>query len=270
MTWQVRRSNKMLILGVILIIGSFALMTFFLEYVPFFPSDRFTIWLYTLLVVLIFELGFFSILAIKIKQIVAVSLFIFIWSLVFFVPVPQGYEEPIYGGSGILLIAIIILFSEYRKSRKKKVDLGEEREIKFLDLTETEKWFSKSSKAIAAICLISGLMAVTLFSLSHPQLLFTPMPILALAITFMTFIIVLLGAKRYEVMFKALQSVELLYHNKEKIHTTEMIKTELKIDEKKLKKVLNLLQKEKMVEIYGNNIQLTKIGKLTAENSREG
>ena len=86
----------------------------------------------------------------------------------------------------------------------------------------------------------------------------------------MTFIIVLLGAKRYEVMFKALQSVELLYHNKEKIHTTEMIKTELKIDEKKLKKVLNLLQKEKMVEIYGNNIQLTKIGKLTAENSREG
>jgi hypothetical protein len=260
----------MLILGTILIIGSFALITLFPTFMSFFPSERLAGWFWTILIMSFLALGLFSIFIVKTKEAIVALLFLFTWSLVFFVPVPQGYEEPIYGGLGILLTIMILLFDKYRKSRKNGSNVGKREEIKCLDLSETAKWFLKCSWAVAVICLISGLMAVTFFGLSHPQLLFTPMPILALAITFMTFIVVLVGAKRYEALFKALQILEFLYRNKEKTYTTEMINTELKIDEEKLKKALNMLQKEKMVEIHGNNIQLTELGKITVENSWKG
>lgn len=118
MTWKVKPSNKMLILGTILIIVGFGFMTLFSTFMSF-SLNRLTMWLYVVLIGLVFELGLFSIFVVKTKEVVRALLASFIWSCILLIPVPQGYEEPIYGGSLIFLVAIMILYDKY-KSREKK------------------------------------------------------------------------------------------------------------------------------------------------------
>lgn len=118
MMWKVRSSNVMLIVGMTLIVTSFILVVFFFKYISFNPADRLAMWLTIIFIVLVFELGFFSVLAVKIKEAVEVFVAIFIWSLVFFVPVPAGYEEVCYGGWGILLLTIIALYAKLKERKR--------------------------------------------------------------------------------------------------------------------------------------------------------
>lgn len=118
MTWQVRTSDKMLVLGTILLIAGFALIAFFLNLLAPF-SNRLTLWLCALLIMPFFGLGLFSILAVKLKEIATAFMIIFLWSLVFLVPVPEGYEEIYYGGSLSLLGGIMVLYVKYKDSKKK-------------------------------------------------------------------------------------------------------------------------------------------------------
>jgi hypothetical protein len=110
----------MLILGLVFIITSFILVIFFFQFVPFNPADRLAMWLTIVPIALFFELGLFFIVKAKIKEAVRFFAIFLVWSLILLVPVPQGYEEPIYGGSWVLIFAIWILYDKYKKSRKKK------------------------------------------------------------------------------------------------------------------------------------------------------
>lgn len=120
MVWQVRSSNKMLILGLIFIIAGFALMTAFFKFVPFSSSDRLTGWLWAVLIMLVFGLGFFSIIVVKIRDALATLLALFLWSLILLVPVPLGYEEVYYGGSVAFLGIMLVLYVKYKEYKKKK------------------------------------------------------------------------------------------------------------------------------------------------------
>jgi len=118
MKWEVRASNRMLISGVIFIIAGFVLLALFPAYASFYP-DRPMLWLYAICTGLIFELGLFAIIKVKIRGVVTALLVSFCWSFVLLVPVPQGYEEPVYGVSLILLVAAMIFYDKHRNSQKK-------------------------------------------------------------------------------------------------------------------------------------------------------
>jgi len=121
MTWQVRSSNKMLILGIVFIIIFFVIMLLFPNFMSLSPN-MVGIWLYTLLMVFALELGFFSIFVVKIKQAIAAFLVIFLWSLGFLVlpTPPEGYGEAEYGGWAILLMIIVVFYAKRQKSKKKE------------------------------------------------------------------------------------------------------------------------------------------------------
>ncbi|MDH5494155.1 MAG: hypothetical protein OEY24_00410 [Candidatus Bathyarchaeota archaeon] len=120
MKWQVRSSNRMLILGIIFIIAGFGLMTFFFKFMPFSPSEKLTMWLSALLIMLVFGLGLFSIIVVKTKEVAATFMVLFVWSLVFLVPVPKGCEDFLWGGSLLLLCATVVCYVKYKESKKKK------------------------------------------------------------------------------------------------------------------------------------------------------
>ncbi|MCK4481805.1 hypothetical protein KAU55_01160 [Candidatus Bathyarchaeota archaeon] len=126
MTWQVRSSNKMLILGIVFFIAGFVLMTIFFKLVPFSPSDRPIIWLWTVLAMLTFGLGLFSIIAVKTKDALATLLVLLVWSFVFLIPVPEGYEDYVWGGSLVFLCVTTMLYVKYKEFKKKKAQLGKE------------------------------------------------------------------------------------------------------------------------------------------------
>jgi len=88
--------------------------------VPFSPSDRLTGWLWAVLIMLVFGLGFFSIIVVKIRVALATLLAVFIWSLILLVPVPQGYEEIYYGGSVAFLGIVLILYVKYKGEKEVK------------------------------------------------------------------------------------------------------------------------------------------------------
>jgi hypothetical protein len=113
----------MLVLGIVFFIIGLALMALFPTFMTFSP-DRFVILLYVLLMALPFGLGLFSIIVVKKRDVVTAFIAFFIWSLVLLVPVPQGYGEPIYGGSLILMVGTILLIDKYKKSKKKDANLG--------------------------------------------------------------------------------------------------------------------------------------------------
>lgn len=114
---SIRASNWMLIPGVSLIIAGFVLIGLFPVYASFFSPNKLMGWLYAICTGLMFELGFFAIFKIKARQMIIVLVTSLCWSLVFLVPTPQGYEEPLYGGSLILLVATYVLVSRHRKNK---------------------------------------------------------------------------------------------------------------------------------------------------------
>jgi len=118
MAWKVRSSNRMLILGTILIIIGFILIALFPTFLSFSPSSRLAGWFWAILIMLSFELGIFSILVIRTKGIVKALALSLIWSLVVLIPVPSGYEEPVYGGSLILLVALAIFYDKRKNLQK--------------------------------------------------------------------------------------------------------------------------------------------------------
>jgi hypothetical protein len=119
MAWKVRSSNKMLILGMVFFGIGFTLITLFPTFMSFYPSNRIVGWSWAILVSIFFELGLFSIIVVKIRDAIITMTALFIWSLVVLVPVPQGYEEPIYGGALILMVATMILYSKYKSKNNK-------------------------------------------------------------------------------------------------------------------------------------------------------
>jgi len=118
MTWQVRSSNKMLILGVVFFIIGFAFLAFFPNFMSLSP-DRVAIWLYALLTAAPFGLGLFSIIIVKVKDAIIAMAFVFGYSLILLVPVPQGYEETYYGGVAILIMAILVIRVKLKESKDK-------------------------------------------------------------------------------------------------------------------------------------------------------
>ncbi len=123
MAWHIRASNKMLTLGVIFITAGFFLMPDFLILIPFSPSDKLTIWIRAVLIISIFELGLFSIVIVKMKEAIAALLALFFWSLIFLIPIPEGSEDYVWGGSMLLLMAALVAYAKRKESRNKKMQL---------------------------------------------------------------------------------------------------------------------------------------------------
>lgn len=116
MNWRVRSSNMMLIAGLAFIVAGFVEMNFFFS--MFSPSARIVMWLWAVLIMITFGLGFFSIIDVKVGGALAALAALFCYSLVFLVPVPAGYEETYYGGVGVLIMAVLAIHVKLKQSKK--------------------------------------------------------------------------------------------------------------------------------------------------------
>jgi small neutral amino acid transporter SnatA (MarC family) len=109
----------MLVLGIVFFIAGFALLAFFPSFMSSSPN-KVAGWLYALLTATPFGLGLFSIIKVKAKEAIIAMILVYGWSVILLIPVPNGYEEPIYGGFLVFLVAIMMLYNKSRGSKKKE------------------------------------------------------------------------------------------------------------------------------------------------------
>lgn len=119
MIWKVRSSNKMLVLGLALIITGFTLGSMF----PFFLSlssfNRMWSLLLIISIAFSFELGLSCILVIKARELAGAFIATLAYAfLIFFIPVPHGYEEPIYAGLLFLIAGTLVLLDKHKKLQR--------------------------------------------------------------------------------------------------------------------------------------------------------
>ena len=126
--WYKTRGAVGIILGLAFFIAGFVWLWYFFEYELFSPSDRFSIWLGAVIAGLLFFSGFCVSFKVQAKKSVMFTLMFLGYSLIFFVPVPSGYEEFYYGGFAVLLMAIVAFYAKYEESKKKKAQVGKETE----------------------------------------------------------------------------------------------------------------------------------------------
>jgi hypothetical protein len=115
MNWRIKRSK--LIMSFIFIIAGFSVMTTFFYFVPFSPSDKFTIWLWSVLATSMFAFAMSIILNFNIKKTMAGIVFMLCYSLIFFVPFPLNLGELIWPAGLLLLVLLMWIYKKTQRSK---------------------------------------------------------------------------------------------------------------------------------------------------------
>lgn len=102
------------ILSIIFILMGFLLATVFFKFIPFSPSDIFTIWLWTMLVAFMFGFAIFIFFGFNLKQTVGAIIFILFYSLIFFIPLPLDIRELIWALWLFFLVFCVWIYKRYR------------------------------------------------------------------------------------------------------------------------------------------------------------
>lgn len=117
MILPIKRSK--LILSFVFIIAGFSIMTIFIYFIPFSPSDIFTIWFWAILVASTFALAGCIVLNFDIKKTVGVIAFSLFCSLIFLVPFPPNIRGLVQAFWLPFLVFLMWLYKKYKENKRK-------------------------------------------------------------------------------------------------------------------------------------------------------
>ena len=116
MNRQIKRSK--LILTFIFIIAGFSVITLFFKLIPFSPSDKFTIWLWSVLAASMFAFAMSIILNLNIKKTMAGIVFMLCYSLIFFVPFPLNLGDLVFPAGLLLLVLLMWIYKKHKEAKE--------------------------------------------------------------------------------------------------------------------------------------------------------
>lgn len=111
------------ILALIFIIAGFSVLIFFFAFIPFSPSDMLTIWLWSLLPSSMFGIAILILLNVRleVKKVAGGIIFILLYSLIFFVPLPFEIRELVWGAWLLFLFLLIWGYKKYQDTKRKNM-----------------------------------------------------------------------------------------------------------------------------------------------------
>jgi hypothetical protein len=107
------------VLSIAFIVAGFIVLTIFFYFIPFSPTDKFTIWLWMILAGSMFGLAIFTVLGFESKKALGVIAFVIFWSLIYFAPIPTDFQELVWAAWLFFLVFMLWVHKKYKESRRK-------------------------------------------------------------------------------------------------------------------------------------------------------